>query len=158
MNVMGGAVCMNVMGGAVCMNVMGGAVCMNVMGGAVCTRELDGVWSGDLSFEVLEHGSLHLVITDVVPVSGGAKKEKKKKREFKRTFLVFKERKKKICECQNWGACHTHTHTHTHIHKYKYKKYWSMTLVNLCEWTNENHAQLIHQVLCHLEERYRMNT
>ena len=44
----------------------------------------------------------------------------------------------------------THTHTHT--------QNWSMTLVNLCEWTNENHAQLIHQVLCDLEERYRMNT
>ena len=56
------------------------------MGGVACTRELDGVWSGDLSFEVLEHGSLHLVITDVVPVSGGAKK---KKEFFLKNFFSF---------------------------------------------------------------------
>ena len=35
-------------------------------------HELDG----DLSFEVLKHGGLHLVITEVVPVSGGAEKNR----------------------------------------------------------------------------------
>ena len=60
----------------------------------MCMRELDGVWGGDLSFEVLEHGSLHLVITEVVPVSGGAKKNQKKQTNILRTFLVFKKKKK----------------------------------------------------------------
>ena len=43
-------------------------------------HKLDGDWGGDLSFEVLKLGGLHLVITDsteVVPVSGGADREKK---------------------------------------------------------------------------------
>ena len=34
--------------------------------------ELDGAWGGDLSFEVLKCGGLHLVVTEVVPVDGGA--------------------------------------------------------------------------------------
>ena len=42
-------------------------------------RELDGVWCGDLLPEVLERGGLHLVITEVVPVSGGADKKLFKK-------------------------------------------------------------------------------
>lgn len=33
---------------------------------------LDGAWGGDPSFQVLEHGDLHLVVTEVVPVGGGA--------------------------------------------------------------------------------------
>ena len=40
-------------------------------------RELDGALGGNPSFEVLEHGGLHLVVTKVVPVSGGADKKKK---------------------------------------------------------------------------------
>ena len=34
--------------------------------------ELDGAWGGDQSFEVL---SLHLVVSEVVPVGGGADKK-----------------------------------------------------------------------------------
>ena len=41
--------------------------------------ELDGAWGDDLLFEVLECGGLHLVITEVVPVSGGADKNKQTK-------------------------------------------------------------------------------
>ena len=33
--------------------------------------ELDGAWGGDQSFEVLERGGLHLVVTEVVLVDGG---------------------------------------------------------------------------------------
>ena len=41
----------------------------------VHAHELDGAWGGNL-FEVLKRGGLHLVITEVVPVSGGADKNK----------------------------------------------------------------------------------
>ena len=37
--------------------------------------ELDGVLGGDPSFEVLKRGDLHLVVIQVVPVSGGADKK-----------------------------------------------------------------------------------
>ena len=40
--------------------------------------ELDSALSRDPASEVLKHGGLHLVITGVVPVGGGADK----KREF----------------------------------------------------------------------------
>ena len=40
-----------------------------------CTCGLDGAWGDDSSFEVLEHGGLHLVVTEVVPVGGGANKK-----------------------------------------------------------------------------------
>ena len=40
-------------------------------------RELDGALGGNPSFEVLERGGLHLVDTGVVPVGGGADKEKR---------------------------------------------------------------------------------
>ena len=39
-------------------------------------RVLDGVWGGDQSFEVLKRGGLHLVVTEVVPVAGGADKKR----------------------------------------------------------------------------------
>ena len=39
------------------------------MGGHSCG--LDGALGGNLSFEVLKCGDLHLVITEVVPVGGG---------------------------------------------------------------------------------------
>lgn len=39
------------------------------------TCRLNGAWEDDSSFEVLEHGSLHLVITEVIPVGGGANKK-----------------------------------------------------------------------------------
>ena len=35
----------------------------------------DGALGGDPSLEVLKSGGLHLVVTEVVPVSGGADKE-----------------------------------------------------------------------------------
>ena len=37
--------------------------------------ELDGAWDGDKLFEVLKCGGLHLVVTEVVPVSGGEDKK-----------------------------------------------------------------------------------
>ena len=37
--------------------------------------ELDGAWGGDQSFEVLKSGGLQLVVTEVVPVGGGADKK-----------------------------------------------------------------------------------
>ena len=36
----------------------------------------DGALDGDPSLEVLKCGGLHLVVTEVVPVSGGADKKK----------------------------------------------------------------------------------
>ena len=50
-------------------------------GRGMCERESDGAWGGDLSFEVLKHGGLHLVVTEVVPVSGGVDK--------RRVFVLF---------------------------------------------------------------------
>ena len=47
--------------------------------------ELDGAWGVNLLFEVFEYGGLHLVVTKVVPVGGGANKTKK---EFL-CYLVF---------------------------------------------------------------------
>ena len=38
--------------------------------------ELDGAWGSDLLFEIHENRGLHLVVTKVVPVSGGADKKK----------------------------------------------------------------------------------
>ena len=35
-----------------------------------CALELDAAWGDDQSFEVLKCGGLHLVVTEVVPVSG----------------------------------------------------------------------------------------
>ena len=40
-------------------------------------RGLDGSWGGDPSFEVLKRGNLHLVVTEVVPVRGGADQHRK---------------------------------------------------------------------------------
>ena len=37
--------------------------------------ELDGAYGGDQSFEVLKCGGFHLVVIEVVPVSGGADKK-----------------------------------------------------------------------------------
>ena len=37
----------------------------------MCACELDGVWGGNRSSEVLRHGGLLPVITEVVPVGGG---------------------------------------------------------------------------------------
>ena len=42
----------------------------------VCVCELDGALDGNHSPEVLKHGGLHLVVTEVVPVCGGADKGK----------------------------------------------------------------------------------
>ena len=36
---------------------------------------LYGAWGGDPSSEVLKRGVLHLVVTEVVPVGGGADKK-----------------------------------------------------------------------------------
>ena len=36
--------------------------------------ELDGVLGGDPSFEVLKRGGLHLVVTEVISIGGGADK------------------------------------------------------------------------------------
>ena len=36
-----------------------------------CALELDGACSGDQLFEVLKSWGIHLVVTEVVPVSGG---------------------------------------------------------------------------------------
>ena len=38
--------------------------------------ELNGALGGDPSFEVLKHGGLHLVVTEVVSVGGGADKKR----------------------------------------------------------------------------------
>ena len=43
----------------------------------MCACELDGALSGDPPFEVLKGGGLHLVVTEVVPVGGGADNNKK---------------------------------------------------------------------------------
>ena len=45
-------------------------------GRGVCACEVGGALGGDLSSEVLRHGGLHLVVTEVVPISGGATKKK----------------------------------------------------------------------------------
>ncbi len=50
---------------------------IHVIGGE-CMSELDGAWGGDQLFEVLKHGDLHLVFTQVVPVGGGADKKEKR--------------------------------------------------------------------------------
>ena len=42
----------------------------------VCACELDDAWGGDQSFEVLKRGAPHLVVTEVVPVGGGADKKR----------------------------------------------------------------------------------
>ena len=47
-------------------------------GRGVRAFELDSALSRDPASEVLKHGGLYLVITEVVPVSGGADKKKKK--------------------------------------------------------------------------------
>ena len=54
-------------------------------GRGVQACELDGAWGVNLLFEVFEYGGLHLVVTKVVPVGGGANKTKK---EFL-CYLVF---------------------------------------------------------------------
>ena len=41
----------------------------------MCACELDGALGGDLSFEVLKHGGLHLVVTEVVSLGGDADKK-----------------------------------------------------------------------------------
>ena len=41
--------------------------------------ELDGDFGGDPSSEVRRRGGLHLVVTEVVPVGGGADKKRKKR-------------------------------------------------------------------------------
>ena len=38
--------------------------------------ELDDALGGNLSFEVLKHGGLHLVVTEVVSLGGDADKKK----------------------------------------------------------------------------------
>ena len=40
--------------------------------GEECAWELDGTWCGNPPSEVLRCGSFHLVITEVVPLSGSA--------------------------------------------------------------------------------------
>ena len=46
-------------------------------GRGVCACEVGGALGGDLLSEVLRHGGLHLVVTEVVPaVSGGANKKR----------------------------------------------------------------------------------
>ena len=50
------------------------------------TCKSNGALGGDQSFEVLECGGLHLVVTEVVPVSGGADNNKK---ERKKEFLCY---------------------------------------------------------------------
>ena len=42
----------------------------------MCACELDGALGDALLFEVLKCGGLHLVVTDMVPVGGGADKER----------------------------------------------------------------------------------
>ena len=37
----------------------------------MCTCKLDGAWGDDQSLEVLKCEGLHLVVTEMVPVSGG---------------------------------------------------------------------------------------
>ena len=39
--------------------------------------ESDGALGGNPSFEVLKHGGLHLVVSEVVPISGGADNKKR---------------------------------------------------------------------------------
>ena len=46
-------------------------------GRGVRAFELDSALVGDPSSEVLKHGGLHLVITEVVPVGGGADQKKR---------------------------------------------------------------------------------
>ena len=41
-----------------------------------CVCELDGALGGDHSFEVLSHGGLYLVVTEVVPVASGVDKKR----------------------------------------------------------------------------------
>ena len=45
-------------------------------GRGVRACDLDGDFGGDPSSEVLRRGGLHLVVTEVVPISGGADKKK----------------------------------------------------------------------------------
>ena len=40
------------------------------------TCELDGAFGGDLSSEVLKRGGFYLIVTEVVPIGGGADKKK----------------------------------------------------------------------------------
>ena len=61
--------------------------------------ELDGVLGGDPLFEVLKRGGLHLVVTEVIPIGGGADKDwhippppppkKKKKKKFRVLFGIW---------------------------------------------------------------------
>ena len=46
-------------------------------GTGVRACELDGGFGGDPPFEVLKRGGLHLVVTEMVPVGGGADKKKR---------------------------------------------------------------------------------
>ena len=46
--------------------------------------ESDGALGDDSSSEVLERGSLHLVVTEVVSVGGGAEQNKNKQKKFSR--------------------------------------------------------------------------
>ena len=55
-------------------------------GSGVRPCKSDGALGGDPSLEVLKCGGLHLVVTEVVPVRGGADKKKKKK---KRVLVLF---------------------------------------------------------------------
>ena len=50
---------------------------INASGGE-CTCELNGALGGSPSSEVLKRGGLHLVVTDVVPVGGGADKKRRR--------------------------------------------------------------------------------
>ena len=49
--------------------------------------ESDGALGDDSSSEVLERGSLHLVVTEVVSVGGGAEQRKKKKEKRKKSSV-----------------------------------------------------------------------
>ena len=53
---------------------------LNASGGE-CTRELNPALGGSPSSEVFKRGGLHLVVTEVVPISGGADKKTKTKKE-----------------------------------------------------------------------------
>ena len=52
---------------------------LNASGGE-CTHELNPALGGSPSSEVFKRGGLHLVVTEVVPISGGADKKKEKKK------------------------------------------------------------------------------
>ena len=61
----------------------------NCDGRGVRACELDGALGGDPSFEILKRGGLYLIVTEVVPVGGGADNNKK---EFLR------------CSAFEWGT------------------------------------------------------